>query len=143
MLCRNFGIKFANQILSKFSNQILSKFSNQFCQNFRIKFCQNFEFQLIHKHYFNCKFWKPKCFGKFKPIISAKSEQEMSVHLIPSPLQVALTSLYFLQDEIPVAPIDIHMSRQRDRSLNYSQQNGGVHKKVGKCHTRQSISELI
>lgn len=64
----------------------------------------------------------------------------VEVNMPTPPRQVALTSLYHLQDEIPVASIDIHMSRHRDRQLNYSQQNGGIHKKVGNCHTRQSIS---
>lgn len=36
---------------------------------------------------------------------------------------------FILQDEIPVVPIE-HTSRQRDRKLNYAQQNGGIHKKV-------------
>ncbi|CRK96362.1 CLUMA_CG009779, isoform A [Clunio marinus] len=34
-----------------------------------------------------------------------------------------------VEDEIPVVPIVDHMTRQRDRKLNYSQQNGGIHKK--------------
>jgi hypothetical protein len=46
-----------------------------------------------------------------------------------------------LQDEIPVVSIE-HMSRQRDRKLNYSQQNGGVHKKVRRLSLIQSTLEI-
>lgn len=59
-----------------------------------------------------------------------------------SKFEVRLQRPLSFQDEIPVVPIE-HMSRQRDKKINYSQQNGGVHKKVRKVSFNTIDRKLI